>query len=349
MPNRDWRVYGAIAGVIIAAGLSGWWLWEYKQDQAQQRQEAARDDAEGAEQQWYYSCFQLSGIVDRVSCIASQISRESPDKTAQHDLNAQQDMATWALGVFITSIFSVFLTTAGVILIWRTLYYTKDAAESTRIAAEASKAAVEESRKATEAAAKSVDVALEGNKINREIFVSDQRPWLFASVRIADALTWDRNGANFGFVISVKNTGRTPAVNSETRFKLYADLSIDPLTAQRALADEPEGSSPWRTTIFPGDTVIQSISITISPAELGKVRKRWIKTNGEDRTWLTPVIVGCVLYENLFTGNAHQTGFIYLVKRTVAVKNSVIISPEVGAIPSDHLGLERWFQSGRVD
>ncbi|MCO5082280.1 MAG: hypothetical protein M9955_11555 [Rhizobiaceae bacterium] len=79
--------------------------------------------------------------------VTADAERERDDA----DLRAQQSMAVWAFWMFVASALSVVLTGVGVVLIWRTLLHTRDAAIHAG-------AAVLEAKNATKAAQDAVDV-----------------------------------------------------------------------------------------------------------------------------------------------------------------------------------------------
>lgn len=53
-------------------------------------------------------------------------------KQSQYDLNAQQDMAEWALGMLIIAFWLTLITLGGVFFVWRTLKATQDMAKSAK-------------------------------------------------------------------------------------------------------------------------------------------------------------------------------------------------------------------------
>lgn len=82
-------------------------------------------------------------VEDSLQRIATQLAaqRVDPDARlgearAQRDLDAQEDMAWWAMWMFFAATAGTILSAVGVFLIWRTLLYTRDAAKHTRTAVE---------------------------------------------------------------------------------------------------------------------------------------------------------------------------------------------------------------------
>lgn len=280
----------------------------------------------------------------------SEIEREAERRRNADDLRAQQDMALWSFWTTLAAGASVFLTAVGVYLIWRTMRYTRDAALYAKTAADASVAMVDEAGKSTNAAAVAADAANDANRLNRQVFLADQRPWVAVECKLAKPLTWNVNGCNLSFIVAMKNTGRTPALNADIHFRAYSSYGVDHLKNQLALADTAR-KAPWvmGNTVFPGATVVQHRGTSISLENIIAANDAWVPQTEECRYWAAPIIIGCVQYRSVFGGIPHQAGFIYRVIRVVAVNDSVVISPSVGDIPVEHLALERWFEDGRVD
>ena len=90
-------------------------------------------------------------------------------------------MAAWAewmfYATFLIGVVSVFVTTAGVFLVRRTL---------------------DLQRTATEAATEAAKASVEANRLNREGFIADQRPWLSVEVVVTGPLKPDPYGMRVG-------------------------------------------------------------------------------------------------------------------------------------------------------
>ncbi len=107
---------------------------EYKKGHADQRDTAAEYHSD-ATQHSPASCGAVmdeSGLVGLLTCLADNVSADGGVKQAEYDLNAQQDMAAWALGMLIATIWMTVITLFGVFFVWRTLKATQDMACDTR-------------------------------------------------------------------------------------------------------------------------------------------------------------------------------------------------------------------------
>jgi len=125
------------AAVLIAAVLiSLTYFLEYQENQSKDTDTASRHNLE-ASQQGPESCRPIvdeGGVFDWLTCIAKTVSAESGIDQAKNDLQAQQDMAAWALGMLIVTVWMAVITFVGVIFVWRTLTATQEMSrEATRI------------------------------------------------------------------------------------------------------------------------------------------------------------------------------------------------------------------------
>jgi hypothetical protein len=119
MSFRTW-MYILALGVVTALV---WFSWEgfsaYKQSHANERDSASQHYAE-ATQEGVNSCSAVmdeSGVFNWLTCLAETVSAEGSVKQAEYDLKAQQDMAAWALGMLIVTIWLTIITLGGVIFV----------------------------------------------------------------------------------------------------------------------------------------------------------------------------------------------------------------------------------------
>lgn len=96
-------------------------------------------------------------------------------------------------------------------------YYLWDATAGLReVTADLVNFAEEQSRdmKASIAIAKeSADAAVESNKISRNLFITENRPWLILEINGWSPLIWEEKGARFSIDVTITNAGRSPATN----------------------------------------------------------------------------------------------------------------------------------------
>lgn len=147
MSEGDWRAIASIGGVILFSFLFGLtiWLLSYHKEQRYDREAATGQQTEVAERYWQAACFPIPPT-DALSCTVAEPAAEDGETYAVHDLHAQQDMALWALGVFLASMGTLFLTGVGVLLLWETLRATRETLREAKNATRAAMAAVHSER-----------------------------------------------------------------------------------------------------------------------------------------------------------------------------------------------------------
>jgi len=134
MSIRTWLYVAAIGiGLTVFFTLS-WASWSafsaYQQGHANERQTAAQYHS-NATQHSPASCRAImdeSGLIGWLTCLADNVSADGGVKQAEYDLNAQQDMAAWAFGMLIATIWLTIITLFGVFFVWRTLVATQEMA-----------------------------------------------------------------------------------------------------------------------------------------------------------------------------------------------------------------------------
>lgn len=102
---------------------------KYQASQSNDR-DNAREYYQANAHQGPYSCRAVmveSGVLDWLSCLVEAVSAESGEQQAYYDLKAQQDMAAWAFGMLIVTIWLAVITLIGVGFVWKTLVVTQNA------------------------------------------------------------------------------------------------------------------------------------------------------------------------------------------------------------------------------
>jgi hypothetical protein len=121
----------------------------------------------------------------------------------------------------------------------------------------------------TRAATAAAEAAVEANRLNREAFIAEQRPWLKIEAGIGGPLHWNMNGGNLSFVFDIENIGSSPALTTNVNIKLIIepeDLKLE--EKQRAFAEEVRTRGPFTGyTVFPGDKIAVPCVIAIERDE----------------------------------------------------------------------------------
>lgn len=119
---------------------------------------------------------------------------KKPSSTDERNARAQEQVAWWTPGLFFLGVLELLITSAGVWLVYRTLFHTKRAAEAAWDAVAETKIA---------------------NEIAKKGLVESQRAWLdITGVKLTFPTHFREDGLVFGMSISVKNLGNTPGLNA---------------------------------------------------------------------------------------------------------------------------------------
>ncbi len=135
MSKINW-VGAVLLGLIVWVGGDASWRYfsAYQQNQADERISVSSDNSSTG-QHGGNSCGTImddSGFFDWLVCFGEEVTAPSEVKQGQYDLKAQQDMASWALGMLITTVWLTFITLLGVLFVWRTLIATRQTVSATK-------------------------------------------------------------------------------------------------------------------------------------------------------------------------------------------------------------------------
>lgn len=154
---------------------------------------------------------------------------EEPDEHEIRDLKAQEEMARSAFWMLVAAWASVALTLIGVLLIWRTLKATREAANYAKSASDAAWETVDQAKQATAAALQTVQA---------------DRAWMLYNhtmgVPNGDREDPDKT-IGFEFTMLFRNSGRSPAVRATVDSNLYTinpEDSLPKVPAEAARADK---------------------------------------------------------------------------------------------------------------
>jgi hypothetical protein len=187
-----------------------------------------------------------------------------------------------------------------------------------------------------------------------------ERPWMTAKI-IGGEFDFQEDGsASFKAAIVMKNIGRSPAIAIDNGFSVILPkreaLFTEPLAKQKELCDalRKRQAKPIETTgisiLFPNEET--------SPLGFStSIPKEWIDQAALPPTATDPhrvifagILVGCVDYQFTFTGNHHQTGYIYEISRRepTARNPNFPYMLQIGvSLPPDRIILTEYFFGGR--
>lgn len=141
MPKSGRIVTATLGLSVLVAGV--WLSWlefsAYQQRHSYERTSAAQYYSD-ATQHGPSACRSIvneEGLIGWFTCLLDKIGADGSVKQAEYDLKAQQDMAAWAFGMLIVTIWLSLISLLGVYFVWRTLVATREMAMDTRRTGEA--------------------------------------------------------------------------------------------------------------------------------------------------------------------------------------------------------------------
>ena len=186
-----------------------------------------------------------------------------------------------------------------------------------------------------------VDVAIESNRLSRELFVSSERPWVLVDrVQVRSALVFDEIGVHLDFDLTLRNAGKSPARNVTVEAKLYPmspSLSGpgDEINAFVLSAEDSKTYIPKsRMVLHHGQDETLQRHVFIPKKEMENA------ISLEDTEFIALVIIGSVRYEFIADNEFHYTHFMYNVSREPEGYR-VGINPLNGSVPEKQLHLIR--------
>jgi len=192
------------------------------------------------------------------------------------------------------------------------------------------------------AATRGAEAAIEANKLNREIFVASQRPWLDADVALASGFTSDGANGAVDIQVNVRNVGSVPALNISCYTMTFPNTEVgSELEQYRRLSDSMQArnvrNSGFGRMLFPGKEM---------PINRAWTAATWNKYNidiGNAKGAVLQLgalgICICVDYVSAVDDRHYQTGFIYLLMTEApGYKNTWMgFGLDIGPIPQDKL------------
>ena len=139
-----------------------------------------------------------------------------------------------------------------------------------------------------------------------------ERPWVDAQVSIDGPLTYNVNGANLHVLINMRNTGHSPALNTEISPKLLTTFGgQEPMKIREQLcadASRVSNTMPLGTTLFPDVQFPYHLTVTLSEKEIKDAQELWKGKLGNNAIGLN--LVFCIAYRPTFAKATYQTGYI---------------------------------------
>lgn len=215
-------------------------------------------------------CFSFENWVMDQVCAQKALDAKYDNTTDAYDLKAQQDMAMWALLMFV-------VTGAGVVFVALTLNETKNATRAALIAANA---------------------AVDANDTAREIGHTQLRAYAGITKVTAKQIADSPTGEQFLLEVQIKNFGQTPAI----RLKAEIATCDGPLPEPKSMPNLP---FVFRVADMPASEIQPSMAITLAPKANHK-----FGTAGSIRNSLSTYIIAVRFsYEDVFSKRYETTQY----------------------------------------
>lgn len=210
MSRGHWRIGFAFIALL---SVEPYQQWAYGKEGAAQQQGDEKPELNDR------SLTALQDSIERIAASAESIEAQdnSPDEKqhASRDLDAQEGMWFWAKVAAIAATIAALLTAVGLIMLWRTLHWTRDAALHANTMAD-------EAEKATQAALTAANATVDANEINK--ISAERRDRAYLSVTPLGVRSLVGNSNCIGYVL-LKNVGATPAYN--VSLKVMAEIVLE--------------------------------------------------------------------------------------------------------------------------
>jgi hypothetical protein len=159
--------------------------------------------------------------------------------------------------------------------------------------------------KADKTARDAANAAINSNKLTRDLFISDKRPWLNISVYISGPVTFTDDGISITITVVATNIGNTPAVDTFIgKIAFHQGVAVLKQNVENYRSFTSGLMSACGQTMFPGDEITREHVIRISTAQ---VETTWSPSDGLEGT--QNFIYICATYKNTFDETIHETSF----------------------------------------
>ncbi|MGC1502870.1 MAG: hypothetical protein WA782_01895 [Sulfitobacter sp.] len=217
MLKSRWIIAATLGLAVVFSGF--WYSWglfsAYQENHSDERASAAQyySDATQHGPDACRTVMDEEGLIDWLTCLADNIGADGGVKQSEYDLKAQQDMAAWAFGMLIVTVWLALITLFGVFFVWRTLKVTRDMARDTR-----------------------------------EIGQKQARAYLFVQLgQVEVSVVANKDGSNLVVNIAtvIANSGNSPAYSPIVYYDIQEAIpnQITPISSPETMQKSPEGNS----------------------------------------------------------------------------------------------------------
>lgn len=157
------------------------------------------------------------------------------------------------------------------------------------------------------------------NQNQLRVMQAEQRPWVSAGIGISSPLEFKPDaGAFIGIQYTIRNTGKSPALNTHFRSKLVAlryskFIHEEIIDSQNALCDPLRNTDQYilNITVFPGDAITGSESVGITKEGLSFALAAREFGRFAHKGYISLAVVACIDYQLPFEAGHHQTRYAF--------------------------------------
>lgn len=237
---------------------------------------------------------------------------------ADQDLAAQQTMALWTKGMFWAALGSLFVTGAGVLLVFYTL---------------------RETQKTTGAAIAAANAAVDANDQARTFFVEQQRARLSVNAVVSE-VSWEGENARFEIAIKIDNIGRSNAENVQPH-PLVMVHPLPSLDAIKRIIDEKiSKESTFGNTIESDKHIVYKHNVEIGEEGIKEWRDSDELNTGRE-IFIIPTLILCVTHNITFDKVKRHTTIVREVRRIDDIVHKTGFRPSQGIITHEKIATQR--------
>jgi hypothetical protein len=207
-------------------------------------------------------------------------------------------------------------------------------AENIKTLADAASAQVGKLGAMVDAANRQVGVISDQLLIMKKQLEATNRPWLSVDLSVPYGVEIRPNGMSVGFAVQMRNTGKSPAVNTHLRAIAFIETGYraeDLVDRQQSLCQSANTiTAILGQTIFPETNWTDNSGFIIGLDETN----RYASENG-----FVIFVIGCVVYSASFSDEQHQTRFAYSLFNS-EISNRLGLLTKKG-LPTKRIGIMR--------
>lgn len=184
----------------------------------------------------------------------------------------------------------------------------------------------------------------EGNRLTRQSFVAEQRPWMaLEGIEKASPLVWKDEEGKITFRFVFKNYGNSPAIQVDVHTEIIAKFA----TLHTDIFDEFSRRNRSKTynfggaTVFPGKIFKATQGISIPKKEIDQYFADAAAIGQGEWRHVTMVLAGSIQYKTTLDDEFRFTEFVFMLFRDDG-EGPRMIAPDDGEVPIKEIVLKHW-------